>query len=217
MGELEQKLGRVLTVLFVNLWKHLDPNTQHWLEVVAIAVGAVSFTVAVVKDLSRIRIRKSSIAEAMAVIVRWLHVIVQRMNLLFVPAIGLLILAAFGAWPYNFYILTRIVVCLTSAWFAFQLHSKRRFLWEAPVIAVALIFNPVAPFHLDKETWRTLNILGAIVLSPALFIPVTRKPAIQLGEAALPQCAQNFCTHCGARLGASDCFCRHCGVAIVRQ
>ena len=48
MGELEQKLGRVLTVLFVNLWKHLDPNTQHWLEVVAIAVGAVSFTVTVV-------------------------------------------------------------------------------------------------------------------------------------------------------------------------
>jgi len=138
---------------------------------------------------------------------------VVRLNLLIVPAILFLLLAAFGSWPYNFYILTRVVVCLTSVWFAIQLHSKRRLLWEVAVIAIALIFNPVTPFHLDKHTWRILNILGAIVLAPALFFFATKKPVASTDEAALRD--QNYCTHCGSRLEASDSFCGRCGVALV--
>jgi hypothetical protein len=215
MGELGEELGRVLKVLFLNLWKHLDPNTQHWLEVLAITVGAVGFAVAVAKDLAKIR--KSSVVGAIDAIGRWLLSCVRRINLLFLPAIGLLLLAAFGSWPYNFYILTRIVVCLTSVWLAVQLHSKRRFFWEALVIGVALIFNPVAPFHLDKETWRILNILGAIVLVPAFFIPITKRMAASFGEARSPDSAQNYCSHCGSLLEASDCFCRRCGIAIAHR
>ena len=215
MGELGEELGRVLKVLFWNLWKHLDPNTQHWLEVLAIAVGALGFAVAVAKDLAKIR--KSSVVGAIDAIERWLRGCVRRINLLFLPAFGLLLLAAFGSWPYNYYILTRIVLCLTSVWLAVQLHPKRRFLWETLIIGVALIFNPVAPFHLDKDTWRILNILGAMVLAPAFFTPITKRMAASFGEAKSPQGAQNYCTHCGSCLAASDYFCRRCGIAIVHR
>ena len=80
MGELGEELGRVLKVLFLNLWKHLDPNTQVWLAVLAITIGAVSFAVAVVKDVAKVRVRKSSVVGAIDVIGRWLQSCVRRVN-----------------------------------------------------------------------------------------------------------------------------------------
>jgi ribosomal protein L40E len=135
-----------------------------------------------------------------------------RIKVLILPAIILLLLAAFGSWPYNFYILTRIVVCLTSIWVAIQLHSKRYFLLEVPIIAIALIFNPVAPFHLDKATWRLFNIFGAFVLAPCT-LSITKSSDNAKSTDSNPQ----YCTHCGARLGTADSFCRRCGVAIARH
>jgi ribosomal protein L40E len=234
MGELKEELANALKVFLWNLWKRLDPATQHGIVVMAITVLAVwgiiavaRFLIVVLRDLGKVPFNDSVIvretstlahgiryhaSETSAAIQRKLLRHPIRINVLILPAIVLLLLAAFGSWPYNFYILTRIVVCLTSIWVAIQLHSKRYFLLEVPIIAIALIFNPVAPFHLDKATWRLFNIFGAFVLAPCI-LSVTRPST----TAESTDSTQQYCTQCGVRLGTADSFCRRCGVAIASQ
>lgn len=76
-----------------------------------------------------------------------------------------LVAAACGDWPYNFYILLRIVVTATLIFAVVRLHSERRNFWMAIVLAIAVLFNPVAPFRFAKSTWTELNWTAAVVLA----------------------------------------------------
>jgi hypothetical protein len=224
MGELSEELGRAAKVLLWNLWRSLDPTTQQRIQAVAIPALEVGLAVALLlwiasllvsllKDLGKAPFGDSMIiAKASAF---WSKLPSPRSptSVAAIPAIILLLFAAFGTWPYNFYVLTRIIVCLASAWIAFQLHASRRFLWEFALIVVALIFNPVAPFHFRKETWELLNILGALTLAPAVFLSVGSKPA-SASRRHPPVNECNFCPHCGFGVRGADNFCKRCGVAI---
>jgi hypothetical protein len=70
--------------------------------------------------------------------------------------------------PYSFYILTRWVVFLTCCWGLLLLRHR---LWPscAPIYAlVALVFNPIAPFHFARSTWHNLDIAAAAALLVSL-------------------------------------------------
>ena len=141
-----------------------------------------------------------------------------------------LILAAFGSWPYNFYILTRIVVCFSFACLAVLLHRRRRFVWEAAIAFWALLFNPVAPFRFAKDTWQLFNIAALITLISALFVyarnqvGVARETAVPLNsknleavglvESEMKSRAYRYCESCSVRVGRSDTFCKRCGEAL---
>jgi hypothetical protein len=224
MGELGEELGRAAKVLLWNLWRSLDPATQQRIQAVvipALKVGLAvalflwiaSLTVSLLKDLGQAPFGDSRIIAKTSAFWSKLPSPRSPTSVAAIPAIILLLFAAFGTWPYNFYVLTRIIVCLASAWIAFQLHASRRFLWEFALIVVALMFNPVAPFHFRKETWELLNILGALALAPAVFLSVGSTPApSSRRHAPVSEC--NFCPHCGFGVGAGDNFCKRCGVAI---
>jgi len=70
--------------------------------------------------------------------------------------------------PYDFYVLTRWVVCMTCLW---GLVLCRRRPWPSPAPAyalVAVVFNPLLPFHFARSTWHTLDIAAGIVLLATL-------------------------------------------------
>jgi hypothetical protein len=75
---------------------------------------------------------------------------------------------ATGRHPYNVYILTRWVLFLTCCWgVCVALRSSRRWFTLA-YVAIALIFNPILPFHFQRSTWEILDIAAGVVLLVSL-------------------------------------------------
>jgi len=88
--------------------------------------------------------------------------ILRYKNILSVIAIGMLLLAIpSGIWPYGYYILLRWVVtgaALFVLWTSYEL-KKQAWVWIMGI--TALLFNPIAPIHLDKETWVVIDFIVA--------------------------------------------------------
>lgn len=224
MGEIGEELGRLAKIFLSNLWRSLDPSTKQRIEAVlfpalkialVLALTFLSFRLitALIRDLAKAPAGGSAIMAKASAFWRSLSAHRRRIHAEVIPAVALLFLAAFGAWPYNFYILTRIAVCVTSAWMAFQLHANRRFLWECGLIIVALLFNPIAPFHFSKETWALFNVLAALTLAPGIFVSVGIKRVTTL-PIDLPMEESRYCQHCGVSIGGADLFCRRCGASL---
>lgn len=84
-------------------------------------------------------------------------------------AIFLLIWALDGH-PYSYYTLLRFAVCgvsAYSAYFALKL-EKNGWAWTFGIIAI--LFNPIIPIHLDRETWKFIDVGVAILLLVSLFL-----------------------------------------------
>src|SRR6266404_2883467 len=86
----------------------------------------------------------------------------------FVPAI-LLIVAATSDLPGGYYTFTRIVTCGIAASIAFTGFRDRPVSrWSIPLALVAVLFNPLIPIHLDRETWVYLDFGAAVVFAAHL-------------------------------------------------
>ncbi len=83
-----------------------------------------------------------------------------------IPAIisaTMLILAIPPIWPYGYYMLLRLVVCACSAFLAFRSYALEKRIWTYMMVFVALLFNPIAPIYLQKETWVVIDVIAAVV------------------------------------------------------
>lgn len=236
MGELGEELGRVLKVLFLGIWKHLSERTQHRLEVVGAVVLVLGLLNAITEDLrSSSSGLKGAWRRLKALTIKSWNGAKTRCRRLyapanpeFIPAVILLSLAAFGTWPYNFYILARIIVCPTLIWLALLIHPKRKLFWEVPVVIFALIFNPIVRFHFAKDTWGVFNVLAALAIIPAIYLqlkaipkPPIIQPEIKQIEATALRALTNstvrkykYCASCSVRVAQSDLFCKRCGNAV---
>lgn len=82
-------------------------------------------------------------------------------------AIALLIAAgaalfAVGNWPYGVYTLVRWIVCGSCVFAAFSLYQQGRRWPMFAAIAIAVVFNPIAPLYFNKATWRVLDVVAAV-------------------------------------------------------
>ena len=80
-----------------------------------------------------------------------------------------MLLLAIPRLPYGYYILLRWVVsaaALFSAWAAYE--CKRKF-WVFVMGGIAILFNPVIPVHLLKETWIAIDFIVAVVFLVSIF------------------------------------------------
>lgn len=77
----------------------------------------------------------------------------------------LLILAPFS-WPYGYYTFLRIVLTLSAAlicyWHITNSGSKY-ILWSITFGLLALLYNPLMPVYLLKQTWLPINIGTAAI------------------------------------------------------
>ena len=66
--------------------------------------------------------------------------------------------------PYGYYILLRVIACVVFAWGAVLTFDKGNRVLPWMLGALALLFNPIAKVHLQKEVWAMVDIGAAIFL-----------------------------------------------------
>lgn len=75
-------------------------------------------------------------------------------------ATAVLAFVAIGDFPYGFYRLVRWMVFSAGIAAAFRLKNFPSWLWWMGI--VALVFNPIFPFHFDKAVWRFLDAVAGV-------------------------------------------------------
>jgi hypothetical protein len=76
---------------------------------------------------------------------------------------------ALARQPYGYFILLRWVTCGVSAYCAYLSYSIKRTPWAWLYGFVALLFNPLAPVRLDRQTWGYLDIATGVVFLISIF------------------------------------------------
>lgn len=87
----------------------------------------------------------------------------------------LFLLGALGDWPYGYYQLLRWVILSAGAYAVYLAYNSGKNLWAWIFGAIAILFNPIIPFYLQRDTWQIIDIIVAIIFSTSLFIKYERK------------------------------------------
>lgn len=86
--------------------------------------------------------------------------------------IGFLLVAIFFRLPYGFYTMLRFVVTIYCGYVAYtfyKLYDGKNYLYVLYGM-LAILFNPIIPIHLDRESWQIIDLLMVILLIiPFLF------------------------------------------------
>lgn len=83
-------------------------------------------------------------------------------------AAGGMLLLAMGSWQYGFYQILRVVVTACAVYLAWYMFDKKQGGWGVAFTAVAILFNPIYPIYLQKDTWQLIDV-GASILFFANF------------------------------------------------
>ena len=78
-------------------------------------------------------------------------------------AAALLAAAVTQRQPYNFYVLLHWVCCAVFAVSAFTANEQHRKIWFWIFVVLAVLFNPIVPVHLKRDTWQVLDS-GAVAV-----------------------------------------------------
>ncbi|MCJ7993208.1 hypothetical protein J5N58_01175 [Rhizobium cremeum] len=81
-------------------------------------------------------------------------------------ATALMLLLALAPWPYEYYMLLRVLVFAAGIYCGIHFWSDSRGLSIA-LFLCAVLFNPVMPVHLTREIWMVLNVGCAVVFALA--------------------------------------------------
>lgn len=80
-------------------------------------------------------------------------------------AIVALLLAIPRGWPYGYYELLRFLICGVAMYGAVQAYKQHRLAWIGLLVGMTVLFNPVAPVHFSKSTWRLIDLMTAGLMS----------------------------------------------------
>ena len=91
-----------------------------------------------------------------------------------------MLFGALGRWPYDYYRILRWVTCAAAVCTACEAYIWRRH-WAVWVFGlIALVFNPLIPFHLSRSIWQVLDTGGAVVF--LVGAAILRAPKPRWGE-----------------------------------
>lgn len=74
-----------------------------------------------------------------------------------------LIPAIIGGLPYDFYTLLRVVISISSVYYGFVLKERGHIGLSIAFFANAVVFNPLVPLHLGRETWLVVDALNLVL------------------------------------------------------
>lgn len=81
----------------------------------------------------------------------------------------LIMLIAFGDFPYSYYQFLRWATAIASFYLAYSAYKNKRIAWTWIFAIIGILFNPIVPFYLERETWQFLNLAVAVIFSVSLF------------------------------------------------
>jgi FtsH-binding integral membrane protein len=76
---------------------------------------------------------------------------------------------ALGTHPYAYYQILRWVVCLASAYTAYLYYQSKNMALLWLFVAMAILFNPIAPIYMSRNTWQTFDVIAAVIFIVSLF------------------------------------------------
>ena len=76
---------------------------------------------------------------------------------------AILLLAIPSGWPYDFYILLRWVIFISSIIVALGFYKSKLTAWTFVFSSVAFLFNPIIPIHLSKSSWVLVDFVSVIL------------------------------------------------------
>lgn len=79
-------------------------------------------------------------------------------------------LLALARWPYAYYQFLRWLVCAAALVAVFSLPGRWRIAGVLILVPLAIIFNPLVPFRMERESWAVFNILAASALGGAAVV-----------------------------------------------
>jgi hypothetical protein len=81
-----------------------------------------------------------------------------------------MLLIAVGQWPYAYYQVMRLLVCAAAVFVAYKGWMFRRD-WAVWVFgSVAVLFNPICPFHMNRAAWMVIDLLAAATFILAIIV-----------------------------------------------
>jgi len=90
-------------------------------------------------------------------------------NIASIISIIMLLLAIPSIWPYGYYILLRWVVTFSAVFLLWLAYESKKTFWFFLMGILVILFNPVIPVYLDKETWIIIDLIVAILFLVSIF------------------------------------------------
>jgi len=75
----------------------------------------------------------------------------------------ILLLAIPSGWAYDFYILLRWIIFITSLIVANGFYKSKLNNWMLVFGGIAFLFNPIVPVHLTKSSWVLIDFVAAVL------------------------------------------------------
>ncbi len=76
---------------------------------------------------------------------------------------AILLLWALADNPYSYYQFLRWAITIIGAYTAYLAYNKKQNIWIWIFVIIAILFNPLAPFYLSKDTWQLFDFIAAII------------------------------------------------------
>jgi hypothetical protein len=77
----------------------------------------------------------------------------------------MLLVAAFGKYPYGFYVVLRLVSTVGAAYWAWRVYHAGPRAWTWAFAALALLMNPFVPIRMQRTQWQPIDLwLGILLL-----------------------------------------------------
>ena len=83
---------------------------------------------------------------------------------------GGMLIFALGDMPYSYYQLLRIVVCSSSLFVLWYFIEDKKVALGWLFAVPAILFNPLAPIYLQRETWQLLDLVFAVAFFASLSV-----------------------------------------------
>ena len=90
----------------------------------------------------------------------------QKLPLTLWIAAAIVLVVAVFPLPYGYYTFTRIATCLACGIFAWTCFADRPSspIWGIVLIGIAILFNPLIPIYMKRQTWLWLDLASAAVI-----------------------------------------------------
>jgi hypothetical protein len=90
----------------------------------------------------------------------------RRRQEAFLTVLGaaMLLVAAFGKYPYGFYMVLRLVVTVGAIYWAWRVYQAGLRGWTWAFVAVALLLNPFLPIRMQRAQWQPIDLWLGILL-----------------------------------------------------
>jgi len=95
--------------------------------------------------------------------------IIKYKNIASIISVIILLLAIPAIWPYGYYILLRWIITASAIFLAWVAYDLKKTFWLSLMGIVTILFNPIVPIHLDKETWVIIDFIVAILFLVSIF------------------------------------------------